>query len=485
MFLPGISISEKFIFLPILRFMAAGNGPVFIMGRNFKVKYPCMLLLLFAGVVSALWAQTGESNIPAPHNRPLRSRSPDKQNSSSFLNPHALFPASDSLLLTPEALDQPLTKYYIERYSSPSSIMWINSIIRNGSLYLPYVNDEIAKRGLPPELAYLPFIESGYLGTARSKSGATGLWQFMMNSIGPFGIKVNDMLDERRDFCKSTVAALQKLEENYRSLGNWPLALAAYNAGLGGISRAVKRVNSDDYWVLCDKKEIKSETVHYVPKFLAVSYILSRPRQYGLDYWPETVEWTAIRPGKQASLDIIAKEAGVDRNLLHRLNLELLHGITPADKNYELKVPLAQAEMVAAAFENEDLKLLQYYRYQIRYGDTLSALSRHYGISLAMIEQHNPGIQSRYLKIGETVIIPAFKETAPYTGTTDTPPQKQSGAFEGTHLVSKGDTLWSLAVHYHVDPFVLAQENNMDFNQILSIGKVLKVPIIEKESWEQ
>jgi membrane-bound lytic murein transglycosylase D len=316
----------------------------------------------------------------------------------------------------------------------------------------------------------------------------------MMNSIAPFNIKVNDLLDERRDFRKSTVAALQKLSENYRTLGDWHLALAAYNAGLGAVNRAVKRTSSRDYWSLCNKKEFKQETIHYVPKFLAVSYILSRPRQFGVDYWPETVGWTTIKPGKQVSLDVIAREAEIDRSLLHRLNPELLYGITPADKNYELKIPPAHVETIAGLLEREDVVLLRYYRYQIQYGDTLSALCRHYSVSIDMIEQYNPGISRRYLKIGEVVIIPAFKDISPYNGAprasaASTPAQGQGdasrgGDFKGTHLVSKGDTLWSLAIRYHVDPQVLASENNMELNQILSIGKALKVPIIEKESFE-
>jgi len=469
-----------------------------MVNRGRLSKYLCAAL--FIGVVSALWAQNGGSAVPQPvsHNRPLRNvnsnptvnRSPLPAHRFASANPSPPVSGFDSplnaqhpTLLTSEALVQPLTAFYIEKYSSAGGIAWINSIIKNGNIYLPYVRDEIVQRGLPPELAYLPFIESGYLGTARSKSGAMGLWQFMMNSITPFNIKVNDLIDERRDFRKSTIAALQKLTENYRSLGDWHLALAAYNAGLGAVSRAVKKTNTRDYWALCSKKEFKQETIHYVPKFLAVSYILSRPRQFGVDYWPETVEWMTIKPGKQVSLDIIARETGTDRNLLHRLNPELLYGITPADKNYELKVPPAQADAVASLLEKEDIILLRYYRYQIQYGDTLSALSRHYNVTVDMIEQYNPGITNRYLKIGEIVIIPAFKDIAPYTGASA---QGQgNGGFKGTHLVSKGDTLWSLAIRYQVDPQVLAGENNMELNQILSIGKVLKVPIIEKESWEQ
>jgi len=429
---------------------------------------------IFIGSSSLLIAQTAGSNT----DRPLRTQRVDTH--PLLAVSYSALPAPHSSLLTPEALNQPLTRHYIERYSTSGGITWINSIINNGSIYLPFVKEEIAKRGLPPELAYLPFIESGYLGTARSKSGAMGLWQFMMNSIAPFNIKVNDLIDERRDFRKSTAAALQKLTENYHALGDWPLALAAYNAGLGAVSRTVKGAGVKDYWLLCDKKLLKQETVHYVPKFLAVSYILSRPRQFGVNYWPETTEWTTIKPGKQVSLDVIAREAGIDRGLLYRLNTELLHGITPMDANYELKIPPAHTETIVALLEKDDTGLLRYYRYQIRYGDTLSALSRHYSVSVDMIDQYNPGIKNRYLKIGETVIIPAFKETGPYTGVASAPAQQGGGgAFGGTHLVAKGDTLWSLAIRYQVDPQVLAAENGMDLNQILSIGKALKVPIME------
>ena len=436
----------------------------------------CVLLFVVAAV--GLWAQ---DTVLQGIDRPLRSQ--DDYPHSSLLIPHSSFP-TPSPIITEEALSQPLTEQYIRRYTSPSGIQWLNAVINNGSVYFEYIKEEIARRNLPPELAYLPFVESGFIGTARSRSGAVGIWQFMLNSV-PSGMRINEMIDERRDFRKSTIAALNKFEENYRALGDWPLALAAYNAGLGGITRAVQRARTSDYWVICERKEIKTETIHYVPKLVAIAHILANSRKYGVDYWPQTVEWTTIRPVRQASLDVIAAETGTDRNLLYRLNHELLYGITPPDRDYELKVPLSQASMIAAILEREDIKLLLYYRYQVKYGDTLSALSRHYGVSLNLIEQHNPGILNRYLRIGETVIIPAFRETTPYDSGTGSPapslsPQATAGIpFTGTHVVERGDTLWSLAIRYRVDPQVLAAQNNMAFNDILSIGKVLKVPIIE------
>jgi len=111
-------------------------------------------------------------------------------------------PASNSLI-TETALEQPLTQRYIEQYSSPHGINTLNTVLSRGSLYLPFIKEQVARRNMPPELAYLPVIESGFIITARSKSGAMGLWQFMLNSISPYKIRVTDFLDERRDFEKS------------------------------------------------------------------------------------------------------------------------------------------------------------------------------------------------------------------------------------------------------------------------------------------
>jgi LysM repeat protein len=158
--------------------------------------------------------------------------------------------------------------------------------------------------------------------------------------------------------------------------------------------------------------------------------------------------------------------------------MELLHGITPHDGAYRLKVPAAVYPLVAEVLERKDLAFVQYYRYVVRYGDTLSVLARHYGVSVNVIAEHNPGILNRYLHIGETVIIPAFKDTVPYTGAGTSQAAGSDGRpFAGTHVVIKGDTLWSLALHYAADPAELASANGMELNQILPEGKRLKVPI--------
>jgi membrane-bound lytic murein transglycosylase D len=343
-----------------------------------------------------------------------------------------------------------------------------------GGPYLAFIRREISERGLPPELVYLPVIESQYLASALSRSGAAGLWQFMKNSIGPFDMKVNDWMDERRDFWKSTRGALRKLEENYKHFGDWALALAAYNAGLGAVERTIKNSGIRDYWLLSEKKLLKTETLHYVPKFLAVAYILSNTRRFGLPpRWPEDPQWVRVRAERSADLGILAAEAGVDADTLKSANRELAFNVTPPGGNYYLKVRAADADKVAEVLARKDLPLVKFYFHTISSGDTLLALANHYGITVAQIQDANPGVQARYLKLGSRLLIPAFKEAGPFRRQA----AAESLVFGGNHLVKKGETLWSIALAYDVAPEVLAEINGMGLNDILREGRSLKTPI--------
>ncbi|MDR0668456.1 MAG: LysM peptidoglycan-binding domain-containing protein [Treponema sp.] len=368
-------------------------------------------------------------------------------------------------------LDQDLTRRYLEQYSAPTGLAWLNGVMERAGPYLDFIREEIEKRGLPPELLYLPVIESGYVSTAKSKSGAAGLWQFMQNSIAPFDMRVDDWVDERMDFWKSTQGALRKLEENYDILGDWPLALAAYNSGLGGITQVLRETGCRDYWELSRRKALRTETIHYVPKLLAVARILSEPRKYGLEHWRERIEWTRVPVNRTVDLTLLAQETGIDPVLLTRGNGELLINISPPVSSYLLKVPVEYAARVEAALSG-GTDLIRHYYHTIRYGDTLSALALRYGVTVALIEGANPGIKSRALQIGSRLKIPALNGGEPPAVRPNTEER-----FEGSYVVKRGDTLWSIALAYGTDPVDLALANDMDLNGILREGRTLNVPI--------
>ncbi len=368
-------------------------------------------------------------------------------------------------------------------YLSEGGRKWLEAVTLRAKPYLPYIAERIRFYGLPEELAFLPVIESEYSSKAVSRSGAAGLWQFMKNSIGGYGIRVDDWVDERRDFMKSTDAALRKLADNYAYFGDWPLALAAYNAGLGAVSRAVKKAASaetpaPDYWELRRRGLLSKETAGYVPKFLAAASILRYPARHGLSVsWEEPEAWEALELAKPVDLVLLSEAASIPLDLLKAANAELRYTVTPPYAGHKVKVPAGRAEAIRAVLDDPARKLVRYHLHKVRSGDTLSALSRHYGTPVAMILQANPGLRADLLRIGQVLVVPALKEAGPPPA-----PPRPDGAgidFSGTYVVRKGDSLWAIALRHEVQPEVLAERNGLTLESVIREGMSLRVPILE------
>lgn len=378
--------------------------------------------------------------------------------------------------VTLEIPDTPLVQKYRAMYTSPDGLKYLQSIIKRPALYRDFIRAEMARQEVPECLFYLPVIESGFSQNAVSRSGATGVWQFMRNSVSGYGIRINDWMDERRDPWITSTAAIRKLKENYDYLGDWYLALAAYNCGLGATKRAIAKAGTADYWYLCDHGFFKRETIHYVPKFLAIAEILSKSDEYGIDWGDDDVqnELTTIPVKRPVDISVLAKETGMDASLLKSVNPALFYSITPPDTLYALRIPKDQEDAVKTVLDDRSKMLLEYYMYKIKSGDTLYALALHYGISIDMILQYNPGMKASALKIGKKIVIPAIKEVGAYQGKKDS----STLDFSGNYLVKQGDTLWSIALAYDIQVETLAEKNDLDVNSTLKLGKVLRVPIL-------
>ena len=372
-----------------------------------------------------------------------------------------------------------LVQKFLKQYTTDYAKKWLAAVMKNGAPYRGYIRAKIAEMGLPECLEFLPVIESNFKIDAVSKSGAMGMWQFMKNSIAPFGIRINEWMDERCDPWLTTDAALKKLKENYDSLGDWCLALAAYNSGLGAVTRTCKKNPDSDYWFLCEKRLLKSESINYVPKFLAIADILTNPEYYGIETteFDETAheDYTFIDVKRNVDISLVAEQTSMDSDTIKFLNPALFYGITPPNAVYKLRIPAEYKDAVAELINDKDKLLIKYHLYKIRSGDTIYALSRHYGVTEDMIKQANPGLKPTKLKIGQTVCIPAFKDVPAYAGKF----ANQNVAYTGTYKVQPGDNLWGLSLKYGVQVESLAEANNMGVNQILREGSTLKVPIIE------
>ncbi|MBN1687446.1 MAG: transglycosylase SLT domain-containing protein, partial [Spirochaetales bacterium] len=285
------------------------------------------------------------------------------------------------------------------------------SAFDRGIIYNDYVCRKIDEYSLPQALKFLPVIESGCNPDAVSPSGAAGLWQFMLNSIEPYDLQVNEWIDERRDFWKSTIAGLRKLQYNQSVLGDWLLAIAAYNCGLNRMKLALEESTSRDFWELVENGYLPEETATYVPKFLAVVHIARNAHAYGLQLPAATGwEWVRIRLNGQLNLRLFTRNAEIPLDILALGNAELRHDVTPpAEHAYHLKVPDIYSDVIHRLLENAQM-LNRYYVHDIQPGDTLYALARVYGVSMDTIKEHNPGIEPRFLQVNAKLIIPAVKE---------------------------------------------------------------------------
>lgn len=157
----------------------------------------------------------------------------------------------------------------------------VNSF-RKSLQYIPMIQEEFARQGIPPDLAYMALIESGFHTSALSSAGARGLWQFMPATAKRFGLVINETTDERLDPVKATKAAALYLKTLYGQFGSWPLAVAAYNCGEGRVSNAIARTGAACFWELANQDALPRETRLYVPSIIAVTLISRNPQMYGL-----------------------------------------------------------------------------------------------------------------------------------------------------------------------------------------------------------
>lgn len=404
---------------------------------------------------------------PPASSRPLRTIQSDLPD----LRHHA-WPERFSL---PMPDGEPQFERFKAAYQTPGGRKWLEAVYSRSRPYASYIYRRIRDLGLPEELFFLPFIESEYLPKAVSRSGAMGLWQFMRNSIGGYNIRIDDWLDERRDFMKSTDAALHKLKWNYDRFGDWLLAIAAYNCGAGAMDRAIAAGGVRDFWTLRERGLLPAETAAYIPKFLAVVSMAMHAGRNGLDTpWVEATEWIRVPITRPVDLSMLAEAAGVPLTDLTIGNPELRYSVTPPEGRYELKVPVAYHSPVLEALASKD-RLMNVYIHQARSGDTVSAIARHYEVSVQMIAKMNPGMDPNRIRIGQRIVVPAFKDIKPYEGKRIEDDQL---VFSGRHRVAQGETLWSLSLVYGVQPEVLAEKNGLTLFGVLREGAELIVPIL-------
>lgn len=415
-----------------------------------------------------------------------------------------------------ELVFNPVVRNYIEMYAGRRRNQ-VSYMLGEGKYYFPLFEEALDREGIPLELKYLPVIESALNPIARSRVGATGLWQFMASTGKMYDLEINSLVDERRDPAKSTNAAARYLKDLYGIYGDWNLVIAAYNCGPGNVNKAIRRSGGQtDYWAIYPY--LPRETRGYVPAFIAATYIMN----YYNDHNICPVECT--NPASMDSLVInknvhfqqIADVINVSVEDLRQYNPQFKSDIIPGEyKGYALNLPI---QKLSAFIDNSET--IYTYKYEelmphrkvagldvvggsssnaksvthrVRKGDTLAKLASRYGVSSNQIKSWN-GLSSNRLTVGRRLKI--YRETqqnteeqsanaqlASYTGgssgnVSGTTTKTEAKTVTTYYKVRRGDTWAGVAKKNGATIAQIKQWNNIKNNSLIA-GKSLKIQKIE------
>jgi membrane-bound lytic murein transglycosylase D len=289
---------------------------------------------------------------------------------------------------------------------------YLQRMFARGGRYLFFIVEEIERRGLPMELALLPFVESAMNPVAMSHASASGLWQFIPSTGKQYNLSQNWWVDNRRDVTRSTMAALDYLQKIHAMQGNdWFLALASYNWGEGSVLRAVKKAKgkglSGDYLSL----DMPAETRHYVPKLIALKNIVMRAQSLGVTI-PELANkpyFVTVEKTRPIDLKLAAQFAGMSVEEFIALNPAHNRPVIAASKNNELKIPADRVDGFMKAIDRHgetNKSLTTWQPYTLQTGESLESVAKREGIGLAEIEKANSLKSGARLLPGTRILAP-------------------------------------------------------------------------------
>jgi membrane-bound lytic murein transglycosylase D len=360
---------------------------------------------------------------------------------------------------------------------------YFERIMGLSSFYFPMFERELDAYNIPLEMKYLAIVESALNPRAKSRVGATGLWQFMYATGKQYGLEVSSYVDERSDPIKSTTTAAEYLSKLYEIFGDWDLALAAYNSGPGNVSKAIRRSGGyENYWNI--RHNLPRETAGYVPAFLATMYIFEYAKEHGfLSEKPMfyAFETDTITVKQMITLDQVSEATNLTIEELQFLNPMYKLDIIPVieNKNYYLRLPRTsigtfvtnESAIYASAkaeLEAREKPLPQFsemsskFTYRVKSGDNLGYIARKYSVRVSDIKRWN-GLRSNNIRIGQRLTIyPRNPVAAQQTSSTEKPVTTTSSSGQKTYTVKSGDSLWSISQKF---PGVSVQ-NIRDWNDI-------------------
>ncbi len=392
---------------------------------------------------------------------------------------------------------------HMERYLSRSS------------RYMQLMKKILRQNGLPEDIIYIALIESGFASKITSRAAAVGYWQFIRGTGKRYGLEINSFVDERRDPVLSTQAAAEYFKGLYSVFGNWYLAMASYNVGENRVKKEVMKTMSRDFWELARKRRLPSETINYVPKFIAAKMIATDPAKYGfvdIDYLPP-LEFESIKVDKPVNLRLFAEAMNLEYDEVKQLNPKYRGEIATLKSGVlELKIPVGAQATALAAVKQSFVDRVEFIAdagdtktYKVRPADSLNTIAKKFKTTVAWLRDNNDLKKGRKLRVGQSLQVPdltvrkkvvvAKSESKPEPKLeVKAEPKQEVVASEdkagsaneivtakGTfYVVQSGDTLSEIANDYDSSVVELRKMNKLKRGVKLKVGMRIRVPKVER-----
>jgi membrane-bound lytic murein transglycosylase D len=302
---------------------------------------------------------------------------------------------------------------FIHYFQTTRRDKFVTWLARSGR-YIPVMRKLLKENGLPEDLVYMAFIESGFDPFAYSRSKAVGPWQFIYLTGKRYGLRVNWWVDERRDPEKSTIAAAKYLKDLYDTFACWYLAAAGYNAGEYRIVKAMKRYRTEDFWKLTKVRYLKRETKNYVPLLIAAALVAKDPEKYGFTdvEYEEPLRYEKVKVPELTSLLLVADACETSLDEIKDLNPELRRGVTPPNENeYEIKIPFGKKDFFPITFEIlRAFEKFEFKTHVVKKGETLRGIAKLYRVDLDPMLEINHLTKSSGISKGIILSIPLSKD---------------------------------------------------------------------------
>ncbi len=360
---------------------------------------------------------------------------------------------------------------------------YVARMTERGSRYLFHIVEELEKRGMPTELALLPFIESAYNPQAMSVARASGMWQFIPSTGRDFELKQNIFRDDRRDVLASTRAALDYLQKLYAMFGDWQLALAAYNWGEGSVQRAVDKNLRAGLPTNYESLRMPAETRLYLPKLQAVKNIVARPGDFNLRL-PDLLNhpyFLSVPIERDMDVAVAVKLAGMPLEEFQTLNPQMNRPVILAAGTPQVLLPYDNANKFVRELPKHRGPLASWTAWVAPRTMKTAEAARTVGMSEESLREVNHIPVRMLIKAGSTLVVPRgnalladvsseVADTAMLALSPEAPPLRKTSLKAGHK-----DSVASVAKRYHVSAAQVAEWNQVGANASFAPGQTIVV----------